>query len=66
MQYKWISVSVTEELCLRPASGPGAQRTDVEVKNYLLRVILEILLQCSVFIIALIIVSVASINVVIC
>jgi len=35
---------------------------DVGVKNYLLRVILEILLQCSVFITALIIVSVAPIN----
>jgi hypothetical protein len=39
---------------------------DVGVKNYLLKVILEILLQCSVFITALIIVYVVSINTVIC
>ena len=35
-------------------------------KNYLLRAIIEILLQCSVFITALIIVSLVSINTVIC
>ena len=38
---------------------------DVGIKNYLLRVILEILLQCSALITALIIVSVVSINIVI-
>ena len=39
---------------------------DVGEENYLLRAILVILLQCSVFITALIIVSVVSINIVIC
>jgi hypothetical protein len=39
---------------------------DVGVKSYLLRVNLEILLQCSVFITVLIIVSVVSIKIVIC
>jgi hypothetical protein len=38
---------------------------DVGEENYLLRVILEILLQCSVFITALVIVSVVSINIVV-
>ena len=33
MQYEWISVSVSEVLCSRPASGPGAQRTACRSKE---------------------------------
>jgi hypothetical protein len=58
----WCGVS--EVPCSRPPSGPGARRTDVREKNYPLRVILEILLQCSIFITALIIASLVSINIV--
>jgi hypothetical protein len=50
--------SVSEVLSSRPGSGPGARRTGCMIKNYLLRVILKILLQCSVFITALIVLSV--------
>jgi len=39
---------------------------NVWVQNYLLRVIPEILVMCSVFITALIVLSVVSINTVIC
>ena len=33
MQYEWISVSVSEVLCLRPALGPEAQRTGCRSKE---------------------------------
>jgi len=39
---------------------------DVQEQTYLLRVILKILVKCSLFITALIIVSVVSMNIVIC
>ena len=42
--------------------GQGPREVVVGEENCLLRVILETLLQCSVFITALVIVSVASIN----
>jgi hypothetical protein len=46
--------------------GQEPRELDVGEKNYLLRAILEILLQCSVLITALIVISVVSINIVIC
>ena len=45
--------------------GQEPRELDVGKENYLLRVILEILLQCSVFITTLVIVSVVSINIVV-
>ena len=36
----------------RPASGPEPAELDVGIENYLLKVILQILLKCSVFITA--------------
>jgi len=36
----------------RPASVPEPGELDVEVENYLLKVVLQILLKCSVFITA--------------
>jgi hypothetical protein len=46
--------------------GQEPGEPDVGENNYVLRAILEILLQCSAFITALIIVSAVSINIVIC
>jgi hypothetical protein len=46
--------------------GQEPKELDVQEQTYLLRVILKVLLKCSVFITALIIVSVVSMNIVIC
>jgi hypothetical protein len=57
----WLKYCVQDQ-----CQGQEPEKLDVGEENYLLRAILEILLQCSVFITALIIVSVVSINIVIC
>jgi hypothetical protein len=57
---------VSEVLCGHQCRDYEPEELDLGVQNYLLRVILEILVKSSVFITVLIVLSVVSINIVIC